>query len=297
MRRVTSAGWKPPPSSRLGRSRDVMSPARSGRARGHHAMDTGTGQRSGGAMSNGQDDIPGTASRTPQVLTRVWTRESARARQLLAAGAWHPTDMVPKRPPAYWPASTRRCPPARPAAYERGPGPGPTAPTDLAHHGPSPRRRCRMRRPPPFWPLSLAPSCPGTPPRTRLLPRQLRTTWFLRTGRTARCSRRPSGRALLPDLTALFAALAAPRSSGTAALTPPAVPWEVQYTGRFRHYGRPVHDVWTADTFHCPGCGRADGPWTVACDWHLITLGCSCGHATHEHDLTFSEVWLLLPDS
>ncbi|MGW9026501.1 hypothetical protein ACWGQ5_20350 [Streptomyces sp. NPDC055722] len=105
-----------------------------------------------------------------------------------------------------------------------------------------------------------------------------------------------AGEALLPDLAELFAALAAPTPSGAAALTPPAIPWEVQYTGRFRHYGRPAPDVWTADTVHRPGCASADGPWTVAGDWRLITLGCRCGLVTNELRLTFSEVWLRLPD-
>jgi hypothetical protein len=35
----------------------------------------------------------------------------------------------------------------------------------------------------------------------------------------------------------------------------------------------------------------------VAGDWCLISLGCPCGLVTDEHGLTFSEVWLRLPDS
>ncbi|MEU4097424.1 hypothetical protein [Streptomyces sp. NPDC026673] len=106
-----------------------------------------------------------------------------------------------------------------------------------------------------------------------------------------------AGEALLPDLITLFALLAVPRSPETDAHTPPADPWQIQHAGRFRHYGRPSAGVWTADTFCCPGCGRMDGPWTVTCDWRLITLGCPCGVATEQHGLTFSEVWLLLPDT
>lgn len=250
-------------------------------------------------MSNGQDDIPGTASRTPQVLTRVWTRESARARQLLAAGAWRPTDMDAEAA-------------ARVLARLNAPLPARAAGSVRA------RATDRDRRLQRIWRTTVHHLDAGavSAPAAALLAAVARALvpWYA-TPNPPPAAAAPhylvpqdgedgpllpptdAGEALLPDLTALFAALAAPRSSGTAALTPPAVPWEVQYTGRFRHYGRPVHDVWTADTFHCPGCGRADGPWTVACDWHLITLGCSCGHATHEHDLTFSEVWLLLPDS
>lgn len=57
-----------------------------------------------------------------------------------------------------------------------------------------------------------------------------------------------AGQALLPDLIALFAALAAPTPSGDAPRTPAAVPWQFQYSGRFRHYERPAQDVWAADT-------------------------------------------------
>lgn len=102
--------------------------------------------------------------------------------------------------------------------------------------------------------------------------------------------------ALLPDLVTLFAAVAAATPAGPTAPTPPAVTWQSRHRGKFRHYGRPGTDVWTADTFRCPGCGSADGPWTVSCDWRMITLCCSCGQATGDHGLTFSEVWLLLRD-
>ncbi|MFD5343120.1 hypothetical protein ACFWJY_04970 [Streptomyces anulatus] len=106
-----------------------------------------------------------------------------------------------------------------------------------------------------------------------------------------------AGEALLPDLIALFAALAAPTPSGTAPRTPAAVPWQFEYSGRFRHYERPAKDVWTADTFRCLGCARADGPWVVACDWRLVTLGCPCGLVTDQHGLTLSEAFLVLPDA
>ncbi|MET9609842.1 hypothetical protein ABZZ17_33055 [Streptomyces sp. NPDC006512] len=105
-----------------------------------------------------------------------------------------------------------------------------------------------------------------------------------------------AGEALLPDLISLFTSLAAPSPPGAAPRTPAAVAWQVQYAGRFRHYGRPTRDVWTADTFRCSRCVNADGPWTVACDWRLVTLGCPCGLVTDRHGLTFSEVFLVLPD-
>nr|WSX53576.1 hypothetical protein OG409_34420 [Streptomyces sp. NBC_00974] len=60
---------------------------------------------------------------------------------------------------------------------------------------------------------------------------------------------------------------------------------------------RPAPGVWTAETFCCTGCGGTTGPWTVTCDWRVITLGCPCGVAAHGHGLAFSEVWLLLPDA
>jgi hypothetical protein len=105
-----------------------------------------------------------------------------------------------------------------------------------------------------------------------------------------------AGEVLLPDLVDLFTSLAATCPPGTAPLTPPAVPWQISYTGRFRRYGRPAPGVWTAETVGCPACGGTAGPWTVTCDWRLITLGCPCGVVNHEHGLAFSEVWLLLPD-
>ncbi|MFF3014824.1 hypothetical protein [Streptomyces sp. NPDC057939] len=117
------------------------------------------------------------------------------------------------------------------------------------------------------------------------------------------------GEALLPDLIALFTILATPKATrkatpgaipnqpGTVPLTPPAEPWQARYTGRFRHYGRPSPGVWTARTFTCPRCGSAGGPWTVTGDWRQIALACPCGTMTNEHGLTPSEVWLCLPDT
>ncbi|WP_245699854.1 hypothetical protein [Streptomyces roseifaciens] len=106
-----------------------------------------------------------------------------------------------------------------------------------------------------------------------------------------------SGEALLPDLTALFTALAATSAPGAVPLTPLAEPWQVQYQGRFRRHTRPAPGVWTAETVGCPKCGGKDGPWTVTCDWRQATLGCACGVVSREHGLSLSEIWLVLPET
>ncbi|MEU8677308.1 hypothetical protein [Streptomyces sp. NPDC048560] len=106
-----------------------------------------------------------------------------------------------------------------------------------------------------------------------------------------------AGEALLPGLTTLFAALAATGAAGAVPLTPPVEPWEMRYAGRFRRYARPAPGVWTAGTVSCPGCGGADGPWTVLCDWRRVSLGCPCGVVSREHGLSLSESWLVLPES
>ncbi|MFE4309706.1 hypothetical protein ACFRR6_27040 [Streptomyces sp. NPDC056891] len=103
--------------------------------------------------------------------------------------------------------------------------------------------------------------------------------------------------ALLPGLVELFTLLASGSRPGTVPVTPPVAPWRVRYAGRFRHYGRPAADVWTAETFGCPACGGVTGPWTVTCGEGRMSLGCPCGVVTHDHGLAFSEVWLVLPDS
>ncbi|MFI6411000.1 hypothetical protein [Streptomyces sp. NPDC050585] len=106
-----------------------------------------------------------------------------------------------------------------------------------------------------------------------------------------------AGEALLPGLIALFTALAATNPSGTVPRTPPAVPWQVPYTGSFRRHSRPAPGVWAARTVACRGCGGTTGPWTVVCDWRLSTLCCRCGAVDREHGLALSEVWLPLPDA
>ncbi|MCX4704004.1 hypothetical protein [Streptomyces sp. NBC_01373] len=105
------------------------------------------------------------------------------------------------------------------------------------------------------------------------------------------------GEALLPDLAALFTALAATSMPGAVPLTPPVEPWQARYVGRFRRHTRPAPGVWAAETVGCPECGRKDGPWTVTCDWRRATLGCPCGAVSHEHGLAFSEICLVLPET
>lgn len=246
---------------------------------------------------SGRQGIPVTIASAQRLLVRALTRESIRARQLLAAGEWRPgaedTDAAAKvlaRLNA--PLPTRGAGSARARAMDRD------------------RRLQRI------WRTAVHHLDAGavSPPAAALLAAVARALlpWFAAPNPPAAAAPRypipqdtadglpvpptEAGEALLPDLIALFAALAAPRSSGTSSRTPAAVPWQVQYAGRLRHYERPAHDVWTADTVRCSKCANADGPWTVACDWHQVTLGCPCGLVTDRHGLTFSEVFLVLPD-
>ncbi|MER7760991.1 hypothetical protein [Streptomyces sp. NPDC097619] len=105
-----------------------------------------------------------------------------------------------------------------------------------------------------------------------------------------------AGEALLPELTDLFGALAAPYPEGCDPSAPPAEPWRVRYVGRFRHYEKPGPGVWSATTLRCPACAEADGPWEVTCDeQHRTTLGCPCGERITHHGLDPSELLLVLP--
>lgn len=239
------------------------------------------------------------ASSAKGLWVRALTRESDRARQLLAAGEWRPAaedaDAMAKvlaRLTAPLPA--RRAGSARARAVDRD------------------RRLQRI------WRSAVHHLDAGavSPPSCALLAAVARALlpWYAAPNPPAAAAapRYPTphgtahgslvlpteaGEALLPGLIALFAALAAPTPSGNAARTPAAVPWTFPYAGRFRHYERPAQDVWSADTFRCLGCASADGPWAVACDWRLVTLGCPCGLMTDRHGLTFSEVFLVLPDA
>ncbi|MET8968462.1 hypothetical protein [Streptomyces hydrogenans] len=98
--------------------------------------------------------------------------------------------------------------------------------------------------------------------------------------------------ALLPGLIGLFTTLATPLPPGAVPRNPVVGPRRIVHAGRFRRHGRPAPGVWTAETFRCPGCGEADGPWIVTCDWWVAVLGCACGFETREHGLAFSEIWL-----
>lgn len=249
-------------------------------------------------MSSGQDTSV-TVCGTQQLLTRALTRESSRARQFLTAGGWRPIDADADAAARVLARLTAPLP-------ARGAGSARTRATDrdrrlqriwrtTVHHldagavsASAAALLASVARA--LLPWYAAPNPPAAAAAPRYAVPQ-DTVGGLPVPPTE------AGEALLPDLAELFTALAAPNPSGTLALTPPVVPWETQYTGRFRHYGRPAPNVWTAHTVHCPGCASADGPWTVASDWRLITLGCPCGLVTDEHGLTFSEIWLRLPDS
>ncbi|SES41210.1 hypothetical protein SAMN04487983_105039 [Streptomyces sp. yr375] len=235
----------------------------------------------------------------PQPLqTRALTRESGRARQLLAAGEWCPAAADSEAAAAVLDRLAASLPTRRPATAR-------TSATDrdrrlqrllrtTLHHldagtvsPPAAALLAGVARA--FLPWHATPNPPGAAAAPRYgTPEGAADTPAVPPTR--------AGEALLPDLTALFTVLASTSLPGTVPLTPPVEPWEVWYAGRFRRYGRPAFGVWTAETVACPGCGGKAGPWTVSCDWRLISLGCPCGVVTHEHGLAFSEVWLPLPD-
>ncbi|MFD5417508.1 hypothetical protein ACFWJT_05690 [Streptomyces sp. NPDC127069] len=248
---------------------------------------------------SGSEATPPSTSGTQELPVLALTRESERARGMLAAGEWRAdaadTDAAARvlaRLTA--PLPTRRAGSARARAVDR----------DrrlqriwrsAVHHldagavsAPAAALLAAVAR-------ALLPwfAVPNPPPAAAAphypLPRG--------TGEGFPAAPTEAGESLLPDMTDLFAALSAPHPPGTVPRTPAAAPWQTRYAGRFRHYGRPAHDVWTADTFRCSGCGNADGPWFVTCDWRRVTLGCPCGQETDRHGLSFSEVFLVLPDA
>ncbi|MET9658523.1 hypothetical protein [Streptomyces sp. NPDC006510] len=248
-------------------------------------------------MTNARDTHL-TASGAPLLMTRALTRESARARQSLAGGQWRPAPTDAEAAAAVLDRLTAPLPPRRDARAR-------TSATDrdrrlqrilrtTLHHldagivsPPAAALLAAVARA--FLPWHAVPN----PPSAAAAPR------YGAVARTAEGVAVPpteAGEALLPGLIALFTTLAAVSPPGTSPLTPPVELWQVQYTGRFRRHGRPAPGVWTAETVGCPECGGTTGPWTVTCDWRVVTLGCRCGAATHEHGLAFSEVWLLLPD-
>lgn len=229
----------------------------------------------------------------PPLMTRALARESRRACHLLGTGRWRPT-----------PADTE----AAAAILARLTAPLPTRRRATAHLAATDqdRRLQRVLR----TTLHHLDAVAVSPPTTALLAAVARALlpWHAHPNppiaaaapryAAGPADRTPeAGEALLPALTALFTRLATPLPPGTAPLTPAAAPWQAEHAGRFRRHGRPEPGVWTARTVACPGCGRTTGPWTVTCDWRLLTLVCSCGVATREHGLALSEVWLVLPDT
>ncbi|KFF97815.1 hypothetical protein IQ62_28605 [Streptomyces scabiei] len=231
--------------------------------------------------------------------TRALTREAGRARQLLAAGKWRPSAADSEAAAAVLtrlaaPLPTRRAAIARTLATDRDRRLQRILRTTLHHldaGAVSPSAAAlfaAVARA--FLPWHATPNPPGAAAAPKYGP-PAGTADGLAVPPTE------AGEALLPDLVALFGVLASVSRPGTVPLTPPVEPWQVRYTGRFRRYGRPALGVWTAETVSCPVCGGKAGPWTVTCDWRLISLGCPCGVVTHEHGLAFSEVWLLLPDT
>ncbi|MER6835679.1 hypothetical protein ABT320_17130 [Streptomyces cellulosae] len=230
--------------------------------------------------------------------TRALTRESVRARQLLAADGWRlsPADAgavtaVLARLTA--PLPTRRGTAARTRATDRDRRLQRILRTTVHHLDAgtvSPAAAALLAAVArALLPWHAAPN----PPRAAAAPR-----YGIVPGTTEHAAPpAEAGEALLPGLTALFTALAATSVPGAVPLTPPAEPWQARHAGRFRHYSRPAPDVWAAETVGCPECGGKDGPWTVTCDWRRATLGCPCGAVVREHGLAFSEIWLVLPET
>ncbi|MFD7705401.1 hypothetical protein [Streptomyces caelestis] len=230
--------------------------------------------------------------------TRALTRESVRARRLLAADEWRlsPADAEAVRAVLTRlaaPLPTRRSTAARTRATDRDRRLQRILRTTVHHldtgtvSPPATALLAAVARA--LLPWYTAPN----PPRAAAAPQ-----YGIVPGATERAAPpTEAGEALLPDLTALFTALAATSAPGAVPLTPSAEPWQVRHAGRFRHYTRPAPDVWAAETVCCPECGDRNGPWTVTCDWHRATLGCPCGTVMSEHGLAFSEIWLVLPET
>ncbi|GGU61466.1 hypothetical protein GCM10010274_57960 [Streptomyces lavendofoliae] len=249
-------------------------------------------------MTSGHE-ILGAAFDPRPLQTRALTREVGRARQLLAASGWRPAEADSEAAAAVLtrlaaPLPARRAATARTLATDRDRRLQRILRTTIHHldagtvSPPAAALLAAVARA--FLPWHATPN----PPRAAAAPRygsQAGPAGSLAAPLTE------AGEALLPDLIALFAVLASASPPETAPVTPPVDPWQVRYAGRFRRYERPAFGVWTAETVGCPACGAQVGPWTVTCDWRLLSLGCPCGAVTYEHGLAFSEVWLLLPDT
>lgn len=248
-------------------------------------------------MTSGHQAHGAGSDRQP-LQTRSLTREAGRARQRLAAGEWRPAAADSEAAARVLgrltaPLPTRRAASTQTLAADRDRRLQRILRTTLHHldagavSPPAASLLAAVARG--LLPWHTVPN----PPRAAAAPRYGSPVG---TADSPAVPPTEAGEALLPDLIALFAALASASPPGTDPLTPPVEPWQVQYTGRFRRYGRPASGVWTAETIGCPACEGKTGPWTVTCDWRLISLGCQCGAVTDEHGLVFSEVWLLLPD-
>ncbi|MFF5922110.1 hypothetical protein ACFY8C_27820 [Streptomyces flavochromogenes] len=253
-----------------------------------------------GADFGSPGHLPGPPRRQPRPVlpTQALVREAGRARQLLASGQWCPTAPDSEAAAAVLtrlaaPLPLRRAASARTTRTDRDRRLQRILRTALHHldaGAVSPRAAALLAAVArAFLPWHGTPN----PPRAAAAPRY---------GRSVGAADDPivpptdAGEALLPDLIELFTLLASGRRPGAVPVTPPVGLWRVRYAGRFRHYGRPAADVWTAETFRCPACGGATGPWTVTGDEGRMSLGCPCGVVTHEHGLALSEVWLVLPD-
>ncbi|MEU1013752.1 hypothetical protein [Streptomyces sp. NPDC005890] len=234
----------------------------------------------------------------PSGAARALTRESERARQLLAAGEWRLSSadaqaVTAVRARLLAPLPTRRAAEVRIRATDRDRRLQRIFRTAVHHldagavSPPAAALLAAVARA--LLPWHGAPN----PPRAAAAPQ-----YGIAPEPTERAAPpTEAGEALLPDLAALFTALAATSAPGAVPLTPPVEPWQARYEGRFRRYTRPAPGVWAAETVGCPECGGKDGPWTVTCDWRQATLGCACGAVSREHGLAFSEIWLVLPEA
>lgn len=249
-------------------------------------------------MASGHDTDQGRNGLRP-LPTRALVRQSERSRRLLNSGDWRPAPADTEAAAAVLgrlttPLPTRRTATEKTQATDRDRRLQRILRTALHHldadavSPPAAALLAAVARA--LLPWHAAPN----PPAAAAAPR-----YGAPPGTPADVAAPPTeaGEALLPDLIALFATLAAPSPPGTVPCAPAIEPWTVRHAGPFRRHGRPAPGVWTAETVACPGCGRTAGPWTVTCDWHLLALGCPCGTVTRDHGLSFSEVWLLLPDA
>ncbi|GLX37661.1 hypothetical protein Sros01_37340 [Streptomyces roseochromogenus] len=250
-------------------------------------------------MTSGHGRTGSAASGPGLLLTRALSRETGRARQLLALGEWRPSSADTEAATAVLgrltaPLPARRGGTAWLSASDRDRRLQRILRTTVHHldagsvSPPAAALLAAVGRALLPWYAAPNPPTAAAAPQYGVAPR---------TADGVTVPPTEAGESLLPDLIALFTTLVAASPPGAVPVKPSVEPWQVRYTGRFRRHGRPAPGVWTAETIRCPGCGRTAGPWAVTCDWRLITLGCPCGVVTREHGLAFSEVCLLLPDT